>query len=76
MPRKKTKDIIENVFKATNIIFLKIILNLKSKTTGPCFKPMLLTIPTRSLSLYSYQKDERAKPGNFPTRDAVFPSPQ
>jgi hypothetical protein len=38
--------------------------------------PLLLTILTRSLSLYSYQKDERAKPGNLLTIDALSPSIQ
>jgi hypothetical protein len=49
---------------------------MKSKFRGPCLKPLLLTIPTRPLSLFSYQKDERAKPGNLLTKDALSPSPQ
>jgi hypothetical protein len=41
----------------------------KSKFRGTCLKPLLLTILTRSLSLY-YQNDERAKAGNLLTNDA------
>jgi hypothetical protein len=60
--------------KATKIIF-KIILILNSKFRGPCLKPLLQTILTRSLSLYSYQKDERAKPGNLLTKLFSFSLP-
>jgi hypothetical protein len=48
----------------------------KSKSRGPCLKPMLITILTPLFPLYFYQKDERAKPGNLLTNDGLFPSPQ
>jgi hypothetical protein len=49
---------------------------LKSKLRGPLFQATVLIFLTPSLSLYSYQKDERAKPGNLLTIDALSPSPQ
>jgi hypothetical protein len=39
----------------------------KSKSHGPCLKPLPLTIPTSSLSHYSYYK-ERAKSADLPTK--------
>jgi hypothetical protein len=49
---------------------------LKSKLRGPLFQATVLIFLTLSLSLYSYQTDERAKPGNLLTIDAFSPSPQ
>jgi hypothetical protein len=48
---------------------------LKSKFRGSCPKPLLLTILTGSISLYSYQKDERAKPGKLVTKRCSFSLP-
>jgi hypothetical protein len=43
----------------------------KSKFCGPCLKPLLITILMCSVPLHSHQKDERAKPGNLLTNDAL-----
>jgi hypothetical protein len=42
---------------------------------GPCLKPLLRNNLTSSHSVYSYQRDERAKPGNLLTkRSSLLPS--
>jgi hypothetical protein len=40
----------------------------KTKLFNLCFKPLFFTIITSSLHCYSYQKDERATPGNIVTK--------
>jgi hypothetical protein len=65
------------VLRTLKIIFsnYKSTLILNSKFRGTYLKPLILTILTRSLSLYCYQKDERAKPGNLLTNNALSPFP-
>jgi hypothetical protein len=45
----------------------------KIKSRGPSLMPIILTILTSSLS---YQKDERAKPGNLLTKWRSFSLPE
>jgi hypothetical protein len=49
---------------------------VKPKSRGPCLKPLLLIILISSLSHCPYQKDERAKPGNLPTKQCFSLPPK
>jgi hypothetical protein len=46
---------------------LHFITTQKIKIRCPCLKTLFLTIPTSSLSYYSHQNDEQAKPGDLLT---------
>jgi hypothetical protein len=54
----------------------KLSLNIiyKSKSRGPCLKPLLITVLTTSRSHFPYQKDERAKPGNLLRKSPLSPT--
>jgi hypothetical protein len=65
--------------KATKIIFPNNTIQQKfrkSKFRCPCPKSLFLTILTPSLSLSSYEKDEREKPGNLLKTTLFLPSPK
>jgi ABC-type transport system involved in Fe-S cluster assembly fused permease/ATPase subunit len=58
-----------------NYIF-KIILNWKSKFRGPLSQATASKYYNALISLYTYQKDERAKPEKLLTKRCSLPTPQ
>jgi hypothetical protein len=71
---------IGTIIKAQKISFqiMKFTINSENQNfASPCLKSLLLTIQTSSsLSYCPYQKDERAKPGNFHTKLGFPPPPK